>query len=480
MAPMAKRPNFLIILIDDLRYDEFGAGGHPYMKTPNIDRLAFEGAMFERAFHTTPICSPNRASIVTGQYASRHGIIDNVARGAMSHRLPNYHLELQKLGYETAHIGKWHMGNDGMPRPGYDYWVSYDGHGKLRNPRLNHDGHYSDHDGYITDVMNELALEWLDKRPSSDASNARPWSLFFAHKAVHPDAEQGADGTLKISSSGGYVVADRHQHLYKDAIFPSTPNMVPYDDVVRSKPVWAEALKLKDTDDARAVLEPIFSGEQEEIRLRARMMAAVDEGIGDILALLEKKGELDNTFIVFFSDNGYFFGEHGLGPERRFAYEEGIRSPFLVRYPQLAEAGSKRRELVICQDIAPTLISLAGGKPGPQIQGRSLLPLFARDGGAGADNPAWRDSILCEYWAEQAMPGLIGMTYKAIRTDRYKYIPWVNRGIDAELNELYDLDADPYEMENLNGSAAHGTVRDQLRRELRTLVADALAIRRAS
>ena len=129
-----RKPNLLVILIDDLRYDEFGAGGHPYMQTPNIDRLAHEGALFERAFHTTPICSPNRASIVTGQYASRHGIIDNVARDAMSHRLPNYHLELQKLGYETAHIGKWHMGNDGMPRPGYDTWVSYDGHGKIVNP----------------------------------------------------------------------------------------------------------------------------------------------------------------------------------------------------------------------------------------------------------------------------------------------------------------------------------------------------------
>ena len=121
---MARKPNILVILIDDLRYDEFGAGGHPYMKTPHIDRIALEGALFERAFHTTSICSPNRASIMTGQYASRHGIIDNVARDAASFRLPNYHLELQRLGYETAHIGKWHMGNDGKPRPGYDYWVS--------------------------------------------------------------------------------------------------------------------------------------------------------------------------------------------------------------------------------------------------------------------------------------------------------------------------------------------------------------------
>ena len=134
---MKRRPNFLIILVDDLRYDEFGAGGHPYMKTPHIDRIAHEGAMFERAFHTTPICSPNRASILTGQYASRHGIIDNVARDAASHRLPNFHIELQRLGYETAHIGKWHMGNDGKPRPGYDHWVAYDGHGRLYDPNLN-------------------------------------------------------------------------------------------------------------------------------------------------------------------------------------------------------------------------------------------------------------------------------------------------------------------------------------------------------
>ncbi len=215
MRAQNKKPNFLVILIDDLRYDEFGAGGHPYMKTPHIDRLAREGAMFERAFHTTPICSPNRASIVSGQYASRHGIIDNVARDAMSHRLPNYHLELQKLGYETAHIGKWHMGNDGMPRPGYDHWISYDGHGRLNDPKLNHDGKYREHKGYVTDIMNDAAIEFLSKKRS------KPFSLFFAHKAVHPDAEQAADGTLRISAQGGYQVAARHKDLYTGRDFSS-------------------------------------------------------------------------------------------------------------------------------------------------------------------------------------------------------------------------------------------------------------------
>lgn len=150
-----------MILIDDLRYDEFGAGGHPYMKTPHIDRIAHEGAIFERAFHTTPICSPNRASILSGQYASRHGIIDNVARDAASHRLPNYHVELRRLGYKTAHIGKWHMGNDGRPRPGYDYWVAFDGHGRLTDPNLCVNGNYERHAGYMTDILNSLAVDFV-------------------------------------------------------------------------------------------------------------------------------------------------------------------------------------------------------------------------------------------------------------------------------------------------------------------------------
>jgi N-acetylglucosamine-6-sulfatase len=458
------QPNFLVILIDDLRFDEFGAGGHPYMRTPNVDRLAHEGALFERAFHTTPICSPNRASIVTGQYASRHGIIDNVARDAMSHRLPNYHLDLQKLGYETAHIGKWHMGNDGMPRPGYDTWVSYDGHGRITDPRLNHDGRYVAHQGYITDIMNQLALDFLERRRS------KPFSLFFAHKAVHPDAEQAADGTLRLSAEGGYVPAERHRDLYRDAIFPHKPNMLSAAEVIRQKPVWAECLGLRNSDIARAMLKAIHSGEQEEIRQRARMMAAVDEGIGAILALLERQGKLDDTCIVFLGDNGYFFGEHGLGPERRFAYEEGIRSPFLVRYPRKVRAGSRHRELVICQDIAPTLIRLAGGRPGPQVQGRSLLPLFA------GTRAGWRKSFLVEYWAEQAMPWLVGMTYKAVRTDHHKYIHWVNRGRAGELDELYDLDRDPYELKNLNRSRAHAPVREKLRREMRKLVAEAMGL----
>ena len=380
-----KRPNVLVILIDDLRHDELGVGGHPYMKTPHADRIAYEGALFERAFHTTPICSPNRASVMTGQYASRHGIIDNVARDAASHRLPNYHLALQALGYETAHVGKWHMGNDGRPRPGYDHWVSFDGHGRLNDPTLNVNGRYEEHPGYMTDVLNQ-------------------------------------------------------------------------------------AMALKQSDAAKAILDTIRPGSQEEIRLRAGMMAAVDEGVGTLFEALERSGALDDTIIVFFGDNGYFFGEHGLGPERRFPYEEGIRSPFLVRYPRRIKAGTRLRELVICQDLAPTFIELAGGRPGRQIQGRSLVPRFS------GRRTAWRKSFLIEYWAENAMPWLVGMTYKAVRTDRHKYIHWVNKNRGHELDELYDLETDPFELRNLNRSRSHARVREKLRRELGRLVVEALGI----
>jgi arylsulfatase A-like enzyme len=460
----AKKPNLLVILVDDLRYDEFGAGGHPYMKTPHIDRLAAEGAIFERAFHTTPICSPNRASIMTGQYASRHGVIDNVARDAMSHRLPNYHLALQKLGYRTAHIGKWHMGNDGKPRPGYDHWVSFDGHGRINDPRLNENGSYVQRQGYITDLLNGMAVDFVGKK------HERPWSLFLAHKAVHPDAEQAADGTLNMGAFGGYIAAERHRALYRDAEFPKKPNMLSYAEIVKSKPAWAEAFELRSTEASRALLQSIQAGTQEEIRQRARMMAAVDEGVGLLRQALEKSGQLDDTLILFFGDNGYFFGEHGLGPERRFAYEEGIRSPFVMRYPRKIQAGKRIKQLVICQDIAPTFIELAGGKPGPQVQGQSLLGILK-------DNKArWRKSLLFEYWAENAMPWLIGMTYKAVRTDRYKLIHWVNRGRAGELDELYDLDKDPFELKNLIASRAAAPVRDKLRRELKRLVASALGL----
>jgi N-acetylglucosamine-6-sulfatase len=458
-----KKPNLLVILIDDLRFDEFGAGGHPYMKTPHVDRIAHEGATFTRAFHPTPICSPNRASILTGQYASRHGIIDNVARDAASMRLPNYHLELQRLGYETAHVGKWHMGNEAAPRPGYDLWVSFKGHGRLFDPEFNENGRAVQQTGYITDLLNERAVRFVEARRD------RPFALFFAHKAVHPDAFQAADGTLDLASQGGYKVPVRHADLYQGEVFPPRPNVLPPDDVVKQKPVWAEAFRLKATERSQAVLHAIQAGTQEEIRLRAAMMASVDEGVGMLFDALARTKQLDDTFILFLGDNGYFFGEHGLGPERRFPYEEGIRAPFILRYPRRAKAGATIADLALTIDIAPTLVALAGGRPTGSMQGRSLLPLLA------GKRAGWRKSILCEYFSENALPWLVGMSYKAVRTDRHKLIHWVNRG-GGRLDELYDLERDPYELKNVIASRAYAPVRAKLRKALARLVAESVGL----
>jgi N-acetylglucosamine-6-sulfatase len=454
-------PNLLVILVDDLRFDETGASGHPYMKTPHIDRLAHEGGRFVNAFHTTPLCSPNRASILTGQYASRHGIIDNVGRDAMSHRLPNYHAALQKLGYETAHIGKWHMGNDASPRPGYDHWIAFRGQGTIVDPVLWEDGREHRVEGYVTDLLSERAVRYLRRK------REKPFALFLAHKAVHPDVQQKQDGTIDAATMEGYVLPARHRDLYEGAVYPPRPNVLPLDQVLGQKPAWKELFALRADPSTRPFLEALHVGSQEEVRQRAAMMASVDEGVGLLLETLRETGELDRTCIVFLGDNGFFFGEHGLGAERRFPYEEGIRTAFFVRYPARIKAGSEVREMVLALDIAPTMIELAGGVPGAQIQGRSLVPLM--DGKA----PAWRSSFLIEYYNESAWPWIVGMSYKALRTERRKLIHWVHK---EGMDELYDLARDPYEITNVLRDPAYAGERAGLEAELRRRVAESFGL----
>jgi N-acetylglucosamine-6-sulfatase len=359
------------------------------------------------------------------------------------------------------------MGNSGGPRPGYDRWVSFPGHGSIFDPVLNIDGDERQYQGYITDHLNEHAVAFLRKQ------RRKPFSLFLAHKAVHPDAFQAADGTIDLSK-GGYGVAPRHVDLYKDAIFPRRPNTLPAADVVKGKPAWKEAFELRSNTASRRVLDGVGAGSDEEIRQRARMMASVDEGMGEVFKALEDTGQLDDTFILFLGDNGYFFGEHGLGPERRFAYEEGIRSPFLIRYPAWFKPGTVNDDLVMAIDIAPTVVDLAGGKAADarHMQGLSLRPL------AGGRRPkGWRASFMCEYFSENAMPWLIGMSYKAIRTRRHKYIHWTQKSLDGvDCDELYDLKSDPYEVHNLIGRRSERPTVARLRRQLAALVAQSVGL----
>jgi N-acetylglucosamine-6-sulfatase len=340
--------------------------------------------------------------------------------------------------------------------------VSFRGQGKIFDPVLWEDGAERTVKGYVTDILSQRAVEYVRRK------RAKPFALFLAHKAVHPDVQQKQDGTIDLATMQGYLAAERHRDLYRGSQYPMRPNVRPLDEVVAQKPAWREVFALRADPSSRAYLDPLRVGDQEEIRARAAMMASVDEGIGNLLSVLEETRQLDRTCIVFLGDNGYFFGEHGLGAERRFAYEEGIRTAFFVRYPRLIAPGTRIERMALAIDIAPTLIALAGGRPGAHIQGRSLLPLLKK-----GSAPRWRESFLMEYYNEAAWPWIIGMSYKAVRTEEAKLIHWVHKeGVD----ELYDLARDPYEMKNVIADPAYHALGKKLSKELRNLVADAAGL----
>ncbi len=458
----ADRPNVIVVVVDDLRWDEFGAAGHPYLETPNIDRLAAEGALFTGSFHAVPLCSPNRASILTGQFPSRHGIIDNVARTLASHRLHTFPQALRASGYETAFVGKWHMGNDPTPRPGFDTWVGLPGQGRTGNPELWEDGRLHVVEGYVTDILTDRAVSFIERERDG------PFYVHLAHKAVHPDVEQLDDGST--GASLGYLPAPRHRGVYEDRVFARRANVVDRLDQLGGKPAVQRALAdlvgVAGPDELAGAAAPSTS--EETIRRRAEMLLAVDEGLGRIISALEERGELDRTLIVFTSDNGFFYGEHGLTSERRLPYEESIRNPLLMRYPPLIAAGSRPSGLALTVDIAPTVLEVAGAPVGDHIQGRSLAPLLR---GETAD---WRESILVEFYTyENPFNHLVEMDYRAIRTDRYKYIHWVKF---PAMDELYDLTADPYELDNLADDPAQAAVVRRLRNDLGRLSLEALGL----
>lgn len=466
-APLpGDRPNLVVVLVDDLRFDEFRAGGHPYLETPNMDRLAAEGALFVNSFHAVPLCSPNRATLLTGQFPSRHGIIDNLARDLASHHLETFNIPLQQAGYRTGFIGKWHMGNDPTPRPGWDYWSAMPGQGHATDPELFEDGRLQKFTGYTTDLLTDRAVGFLQRE------HQQPFLLYFAHKAVHPDIVQRNDGSLDPDSDRGYIPAPRDEGRYRDKMFTrrEKPEEVAAD--LEGKPAIRHALANLPSapemvpvghDSARAP----WLGE-ETIRRRAEMILAVDASLGRIMATLDSLKILDKTVIVLSSDNGFFFGEHGLTTERRLPYEESIRNPLLMRYPARIRAGSRPTGLALTVDLAPTLLEFAGLTPGPHIQGRSLVPLFR-------STPLnWRQAVLVEFYTnEQPFPHLMDMDYRAVRTGQYKYIHWIKF---PEQDELYDLKTDSLERRNLAGDPAHARVRTTLKAELGRLVLQSLGL----
>ncbi|MBI2301825.1 MAG: sulfatase-like hydrolase/transferase [Armatimonadetes bacterium] len=444
-----RRPNVVYILIDDLRWDAFSHMGHPYVQTPNIDRLAREGARFERFFVSTSLCSPSRACFLTGCEPQRTGVIGNEAT-EYDHRLPTFPLLLQRAGYDTAYVGKWHQEPNANPRPGFDYWLSFKGQGEYLNPQLNENGRDFQRTGYVTDLLTEFATGFLRRRRRG------PFCLCLCHKAVH----------------GPFTPAERHKAQYPEAQLPEPPD---FQDDLSGKPRWQRALAVRGTaqkqwrDNADKPVPDRLPPATWNPKLGLdyfRTLSAVDESVGTVLRCLEELRVLDDTVVVFTSDNGYFLGEHRRG-DKRLAYEESIRIPFLVRYPRLAKPGSVVLPMGLNLDLCPTICDLCDVDPPRVVHGRSLRPLFADLGTRPRD---WREDFLYQYFQERAFEGV--PTIQAVRTERWKY---VTAPAYPDAHELYDLEHDRYEMRNLADDPTHAQTRAALAVRLAQLVAAAEA-----
>ncbi|MEW5916980.1 MAG: sulfatase-like hydrolase/transferase [Gemmatimonadota bacterium] len=439
-----RRPNVVFVLVDDLRWDDIGVAGHPFVETPAIDQLASEGTRFQNAFATTPLCSPSRAAILTGQYVHTNGIIDNTARDSASHRLATFAIPLTSAGYQTGFFGKWHMGNDDSRRPGWTHWVAMKGQGEAIDPKLNVDGERITASGYVTDVLTDYVLRFMQR------SRGQPFMVFLAHKALHPNVQQRDDGSVApLQGQGaGFIPAERHRGRYAQSVVARRPNATAS---VQRKPALLRRI------DTLPPVSHATGTPDEDVRARLEMLLGVDESLQRIRQALVEMGELDNTVIVLTSDHGYFYGEHGLNEERRLAYEETARVPLIVRYPPAVRAGNKPAQLVQLIDLAPTILALASVADTASRQGTSLVPLL------GGASPNWRKSVLVEYYSDRVFPRMRNMGYQAVRTERHKYIDYLElEGMD----ELYDLEKDPFEQNNLIGTPTGDSLLPGLKAEL--------------
>jgi len=443
-TPDQSKPNMVFILTDDQAWNVLGKDGrYKFMKTPNLDQLCREGLVFTNAFVTTSLSSPSRACFMTGSYAHTNGVYINEDSDP-DPNVPFLPKVLQETGYETAFLGKWHMKPGAEPRDGFDYWLSFNGQGKYIDPPLNENGRNFTEKGYITDILTDYAIKWLEK------PKKKPFCLFLWHKAVHAP----------------FTPAPRDSTAFEDALIPEYESW--YHNM-ENKPEWLRrgwyfGVHNKNWKDSKGkpvpdTIDPNpWNPKNPKWLDYLRAMLAVDMSLGNIQECLEKMNIMDNTILVFGSDNGYFLGAHQRG-DKRLMYEESLRIPLIIRYPEIIKAGTKNDEMVLNIDVAPTLIELAGGVVPDKMQGVSLVPLLKDE------KPIWRKSFMYEYFQEAYAPGFVTVT--GVRNKRYKYIKSPNQIND--INELYDLENDPGEMNNLINSPEHQSIILEMIEELKKL-----------
>ncbi len=467
------RPNIVFMMSDDHAATAVGCYGKRLSKlarTPHIDRIAREGVRLENCFCTNSICAPSRGSVLTGQYSHVHGVTNNSS--LMREESPSVAELLRQSGYQTALIGKWHIGRFpnrtvSQEPPGFDHWEVLPGQGRYHNPlMIRKDGKKTRHKGYSSDVIGDLSIDWMKDRDPD-----RPFMLMCHFKSCHEP----------------YDWPGRHAALYEDTHVPEPDSL--FEEKIPHAPKASDFTQGMMIQQGRFARKNWPTGTldtrdmQHEKAKRAvyqkltkdylRAIAAIDENVGRMLDYLEQAGLADNTLVIYTTDQGYFLGEHGL-KDKRFMYEEALRMPFVARLPGRIPAGSVNKEMILNVDYAPTFLDYAGLETPGEMQGQSVRRYLE-----GREASGLRDAMYYHYWpvGHWMSPAQYG-----IRTRRYKlmfcYGLWMpgapDRNIPSEYKgwELYDLQKDPAEVHNVYGKPEYAKVQQELKRHLQKLKQD--------
>ncbi|HIE51955.1 MAG TPA: DUF4976 domain-containing protein [Armatimonadetes bacterium] len=433
-----RRPNILYIMSDDHAAHALSCYGSRINTTPNLDRIAREGMRFTNCFVTNSLCAPSRATLLTGKYSHRHGVMDNRTRFDGSQQ--TFPKLLQQAGYITAIVGKWHLKSEPT---GFEYWNILPGQGRYHNPVLIEMGQRKEHKGYVTDIITDLSLEFLERVRKQE----KPFCLLCHHKAPHR----------------GWQPDAKHAQLFADREIPE-PETFDDDYSHRASAAAHADMRVADMPDYKKEQPPNLSPEevkkwnyQRFIKDYLRTIASVDDNVGRLLDYLDKAGLAEDTIVIYTTDNGFFLGDHGWF-DKRFMYEESLRIPLLVRYPREVPSGGVDEHFVLNVDFAPTFLDYAGVTVPADMQGRSIRPLLRREPPLD-----WRTSMYYHYY-EYPRPHRARPHY-GLRTERYKLIYYYT--IDEW--ELFDLEKDPYELRSLYDDPAYAEVGQQLKAELERL-----------
>ena len=461
-------PNIIFIMTDDHAYQALSAYDDRLISTPNLDELAEEGMRFDQSFVTNSISAPSRATLLTGQYSHKNGVIDNMKSFDTS--LVTFPRLLQDAGYQTAMIGKWHLKTEPQ---GFDYWKVLPGQGSYYNPDFIEMGENVKDTGYVTDLITNDVIDWIDQ-----ANDDQPFAVVYNHKAPHrewwpgPDhlntfddkkfplphtlfdqykGRKAAEQALMAIDSNMYLSSDlkvKPEYVKGKGLYPDEEHVRRYNLYTRKynrmtdaqKEAWDKAYQ----DRQEEFLQKDMTGKdlvewkyQQYMEDYLRCIASVDDNIGRLMDYLEKKGLEENTIVVYTSDQGFYLGEHGWF-DKRFMYEQSLRMPLIVRYPEKVEAGSVNDDIVLNLDFAPTLLDYAGVEIPEQMQGRSMKPVL--EGNTPED---WRDAMYYHYYEYPAWHGV--KRHYGVRTDRYKLMHFY---YDIDQWEFYDLKKDSLEMHN--------------------------------